>query len=88
MAMKQKNPRILIVTPEITYLPDGMGNLAGKMSAKAGGMADVSASLTSALFELGADIHVALPHYRRMFHVETAQLVANELRKYKSHLSD
>jgi len=85
---KVKNPRILIVTPEITYLPDGMGNLAGRMSAKAGGMADVSASLVQALFELGADVHVALPHYRRMFHVETAQLVADELRKYKSHLSD
>ena len=83
-----KNPRILIVTPEITYLPEGIGNLAGKMSAKAGGMADVSASLTSALFQLGADVHVALPHYRRMFHVETAQLVSEELRKYKSHLSD
>ncbi|MBQ4384563.1 MAG: glycogen/starch synthase [Kiritimatiellae bacterium] len=83
-----RNPRILIVTPEITYLPDGMGNLAGKMSAKAGGMADVSASLVSALHELGADVHVALPHYRRMFHVETAQLVASELRKYKSHLPD
>ena len=85
---KARNPRILIVTPEITYLPDGMGNLAGKMSAKAGGMADVSASLVSALHELGADVHVALPHYRRMFHVETAQLVASELRKYKSHLPD
>ena len=83
-----RNPRILIVTPEITYLPEGMGNLAGKMSAKAGGMADVSASLVSALYSLGADVHVALPHYRRMFHVETAQLVAEELRKYKSHLSN
>ena len=59
-----KNPRILIVTPEITYLPEGMGNLAGKMSAKAGGMADVSASLVQALHSLGADVHVALPHYR------------------------
>ena len=88
MAEMKKNPRILIVTPEITYLPEGMGNLAGKMSAKAGGMADVSASLTAALYELGADVHVALPHYRRMFHVETAQLVSDELRKYKSHLSD
>lgn len=85
---KPKNPRILIVTPEITYLPEGMGNLSGKMSAKAGGMADVSASLVQALHELGADVHVALPHYRRMFHVETAQLVAAELRKYKSHLPD
>ena len=45
---KGTNPRILIVTPEITYLPEGMGNLAGKMSAKAGGMADVSASLVCA----------------------------------------
>ena len=87
MANKPRNPRILIVTPEITYLPDGMGNLAGKMSAKAGGMADVSASLTAALFSLGSDVHVALPHYRRMFHVETAQLVANELRKYKDRKS-
>jgi len=85
---KVRNPRILIVTPEITYLPDGMGNLAGKMSAKAGGMADVSASLVSALYDLGADVHVALPHYRRMFHEETAKLVADELRKYKSHLPD
>ncbi|MBO7721915.1 MAG: glycogen/starch synthase [Kiritimatiellae bacterium] len=90
MASKEKprNPRILIVTPEITYLPEGMGNLAGKMSAKAGGMADVSASLVQALHRLGADVHVALPHYRRMFHVETARLVADELRKYKSHLPD
>ena len=85
---KPRNPRILIVTPEITYLPEGMGNLAGKMSAKAGGMADVSASLVAALHQLGADVHVALPHYRRMFHVETAQLVAEELRRYKSHLPD
>ena len=82
-----KKPRILIVTPEITYLPEGMGNLAGKMSAKAGGMADVSASLVGALFDLGADVHVALPHYRRLFHEETAQLVADELRLYKSRMS-
>ena len=84
--VKPKKPRILIVTPEITYLPEGMGNLAGQMSAKAGGMADVSASLVAALFDLGADVHVALPHYRRMFHEETAQLVAEELRVYKSRM--
>ena len=58
MAKKVKNPRILIVTPEITYLPEGMGNLSGKMSAKAGGMADVSASLVAALYELGADARI------------------------------
>jgi len=81
-------PRILIVTPEITYLPQGMGNMANRMKAKAGGLADVSASLVSALFHLGADVHVALPHYRRMFHVDVNQLISEELRIYLSHLSD
>lgn len=83
---RRKNPRILIVTPEITYLPDGMGNMANRMTAKAGGLADVSSSLVSALFDLGADVHVALPHYRRMFHVDTAQLISDELRVYMSKL--
>ena len=75
-------PRILIVTPEITYLPSGMGNMAQRMSAKAGGLADVSASLVSALFELGADVHVAMPNYRRMFHGDISSLHEKELRKY------
>ena len=83
-----KRPRILIVTPEITYLPSGMGNMASKLTAKAGGLADVSASLVAALFDLGADVHVALPHYRRMFHIDVGQLISDELRVYKSRLPD
>ena len=83
-----RNPRILIVTPEITYLPDGMGNATNHMRAKAGGLADVSASLVSALFELGADVHVALPHYRRMFNVDVGRLINDELRIYKRVLPD
>ena len=83
-----RNPRILIVTPEITYLPEGMGNMANKLTAKAGGLADVSASLVSALFELGADVHVALPHYRRMFNIDVGRLINEELRVYKSKLPD
>jgi ADP-glucose type glycogen/starch synthase len=81
-------PRILIVTPEITYLPVGMGNMTQRMSAKAGGMADVSASLVSALFELGADVHVALPNYRRMFQGDIFSLHDKELRKYHEVLPD
>ena len=83
-----EKPRILIVTPEITYLPAGMGNMACKLNAKAGGLADVSASLVAALFDLGADVHVALPHYRRMFHIDVGQLISDELRVYKSRLPD
>src|SRR5262245_50123852 len=80
-------PRILIVTPEITYLPPGMGNMAERMSAKAGGLADVSASLVSALYDLGADIHVALPNYRRMFNMDVFNLHSEELRRYGRKLS-
>jgi starch synthase len=85
---KPAKPRILIVTPEITYLPPGMGNMAQRMSAKAGGLADVSASLVSALFELGADVHVAMPNYRRMFHGDIFDLHEKELRKYHEVLPD
>jgi len=85
---KTKTPRILIVTPEITYLPEGMGNMTNRLSAKAGGLADVSASLVSALYELGADVHVALPHYRKMFHVDIGEFIDDELLIYKSKLPD
>lgn len=85
---KKGKPRILVVTPEITYLPAGMGNLAHRANAKAGGLADVSASLVATLFEEGADVHVALPHYRRMFHMDVGQLVSDELRIYQSRLPD
>ncbi len=85
---KHKSPRILIVTPEITYLPSGMGNMTNRLSAKAGGLADVSASLVSALYELGADVHVALPHYRKMFHVDIGSFIDDELLIYKSKLPE
>ena len=85
---KQKNPRILVVTPEITYLPEGMGNMANHLKAKAGGLADVSASLVSALYRQGADVHVALPNYRQIFKVSTNHLVSKELRMYMAQLSN
>jgi len=86
--VERKNPRILIVTPEITYLPEGMGNMANTMKAKAGGLADVSASLVSALFDLGADVHVTIPNYRRLFHIDVGRFLSEELRIYKTKFPD
>src|SRR6478609_11551555 len=85
---KPAKPRILIVTPEITYLPAGMGNMAQRMHAKAGGLADVSASLVSALFDLGADVHVALPNYRQMFNTEVFEIFSEELKTMRRTLPD
>jgi len=59
-----RRPRVLICTPEITELPEGMGNAAHYIRAKGGGLGDISAGLiqhlhTNARFEL----HVVLPRY-------------------------
>lgn len=75
---RRKKPRVLIVTPEVTYLPEGMGRMASNLKAKAGGLADVSAALISALFEQGGDVHVALPDYRSIFNHESGSIFRDE----------
>lgn len=85
---ESRPPRILLVTPEISYLPEAMGDGAPCVAAKAGGLADVSAALISALVSQGADIHVALPNYRRMFNGNIFHLHEGELRKYHEVLPD
>ncbi|MEM7262718.1 MAG: glycogen/starch synthase [Planctomycetota bacterium] len=84
----RRKKRVLIVTPEITYLPEGMGNMANHLQAKAGGLADVSATLAAALYAMDADVHVALPHYRQMFSVNVGRFINEELRIYKSKMPE
>jgi len=82
------NPRILIVTPEVTYLPDRMGGLASFYTAKAGGLADVSAALIRALFEQGADVHVAMPDYRALFSDKLAPVLKKEINRIQRKMPD
>lgn len=83
---QNRNPRILIVTPEVTYLPNRMGSLATCLTAKAGGLADVSAALITALFEQGADVHVAIPDYRSIFSDRLAPFLRKELHDLHSRM--
>ncbi len=87
-AERVAKPTILVVTPEITYLPEGMGNMAQRLRAKAGGMADVSASLVSALYDQGADVHVALPNYRRIFNEVVKDLHDREYQRVRDNLGE
>ena len=48
-------------------MPDRMGSISECLTAKAGGLADVSATLICELFRQGADIHVAMPNYKVIF---------------------
>ena len=88
MKRTKKGPRILIITPEITHLPSGTGNMANHLTAKGGGLADVSATLVSTLFEKNVDVHVALPHYRKIFHVNIGNFLNEELLIYKTKLPE
>lgn len=83
-----RTPRILLITPEISYLPESMCGGSKCVSAKAGGLADVSATLVSALVSQGVDIHVALPNYRRLFNDNIFHLAEDELRRYYEVLPD
>lgn len=69
--MKTRAPRILFVTPEISYLDRGMCRGSQRVRAKAGGLADVAALLVSGLTRQGYNLHLALPHYRHLFRDHT-----------------
>ena len=85
---RERTPRVLIVTPEITYLPAGMGEGADKMHAKAGGLADVSSSLIRALYEQGGDVHVTLPNYRALFRDQLGSGFDEEVDRIRSSISN
>ncbi|HSO21116.1 MAG TPA: glycogen/starch synthase, partial [Desulfosarcina sp.] len=62
-----RNPRILVVTPEVSALPDPSVSEARILAARAGGLGDVCAGLILQLQAAGADVHVAMPNYRNIF---------------------
>ena len=82
------NPRVLMVTPEVTYLPKGMKQNTDSLNAKAGGLADVSAALISALYNQGADVHVALPDYRSIFNGNLSPFIQRESSTIRNSVPD
>jgi starch synthase/alpha-amylase len=65
-----------------------MGGLASFYTAKVGGLADVSAALISALFEQGADVHVAIPDYRTLFSDRLAPVLNKEINWIQRKMPD
>jgi hypothetical protein len=82
------SPRILIVTPEIACLPEGITANASKIRIGTGPRAERAASLVSALFMHGVDVHVALPDFRRLFHTRCRCTRTGEARRYPSMCQD
>lgn len=62
-----RRPRVLLVTPELSASSFLGRNGRHAPCVKAGGLADVSALLVDSLSDAGADVHVAMPHFRNLF---------------------
>ncbi len=77
-----RRPRVLIVTPEIAHLPQGMGELAGAIRMESSASGDETASLVEELYERRVNIHVALPHYRKLFATDPWSLPGEEFQRY------
>ena len=73
------HPRILFVTPEAAFIPEGEGSRTSYIGANADDFPGFLAELISNLVELGADVHVAQPDFRMIF--------ANRSRKEKAGVS-
>jgi Starch synthase catalytic domain len=75
-----RSPRILIVTPEIARLPEGIAANANKLRIGTGPRAERAASLVNALFMRGVDVHVALPDFRCLFRSRCRRTAAGKSR--------
>jgi ADP-glucose type glycogen/starch synthase len=85
---KYNLPLILIVTPEIVYLPQHMGSLANVITTgDGGGLADISAALVAELDKQGVNVHVTLPEYQNLFK-ELARIKDREYQTLRHRLRD
>ena len=67
MSGPSAQPRILFVTSEVALMPEGTGNSTDYINPLTGGFGDLLAGLISDLLNMGADVYVAQPDYRKIF---------------------
>jgi starch synthase len=77
MSNYSTRPRILFVTPEVVFVPEGTGNRAYCIGACAGCFGDFLAEFIHDLLKLGVDVHVAQPDYRKLFEMLSRNEKAN-----------
>lgn len=73
------NPRILMVTSEVTFLRHGMRPGARVISARASGLGDVCTAHIEALYDRGLDVHLAMPNYRNLLKINAGRIAAIDI---------
>ncbi|WP_319408576.1 glycogen/starch synthase [uncultured Desulfosarcina sp.] len=88
MTSHRHHPRILVVTPEVTFVPQGMGPPSRSISARAGGLGDICAAQIHALYERGVDVHLAIPNYRNVFKINANRMPEVDIRSRRHEMPD
>ena len=86
MRPHRRYPRILVVTPEVTFVPQGMGPGSRSISARAGGLGDICAAQIHALYERGVDVHLAMPNYRNVFKINTHRMAGFDIQSHEHEI--
>jgi starch synthase len=60
-------PRILFVTPEVSFVPARSGKNSDYLNYKSRGFAGFLSNLIGDLYEHGVDVHIAQPDYRSVY---------------------
>lgn len=81
-------PRILVVTPEVTCVPHGMGPASQTVSARSGGLGDICAAHIDTLFKQGFDVHLAIPNYRNIFEIAANSKPGVDIHRHKRKLPE
>jgi starch synthase len=71
------HPRILFVTPEVAFMPERRGRSTYCMGADSACFGEYLAKLIYDLLNMGVDVHVAQPDYRKLFEILSHNEQAN-----------
>ncbi len=88
MTTRHQNLRILVVTPEVTFVRYGMGPVSRCISARAGGLGDICTAQIHMLYEHGLDVHLAIPNYRNVFNINTPRMQGIDSRSRQCELPE
>lgn len=77
MSNDSTRPRILFVTPEVAFVPERTGGSTYCIGADSGCFGDCLAKLINDLLNMGVDVHVAQPDYRKLFEMLSWNAQAN-----------
>lgn len=81
MSNSSAQPRILLVSPEVIFLPNRLEHMTRYRATQSKRFNDELAGSIVDLYELGADVHVVQPDYRQIFAATCSAKLGKKMKK-------